>query len=145
LTLGRLASACAISLLLMSCTSIEPAQVSPVAEGEEAATDASPSFQPAPPGANLSTSAADLALVTVEEDHRAEAVIYRGNNKQVKIPEARKPINLVGDDVSLNFEQAPLSEVMHAIMNDILALDYIVDHPVKGQVTLRTRTPVPRE
>lgn len=139
--LGRLGSACAISFLLMSCTSIEPAQVSNVADGREAVVGDSPTVEPNP----LSTSAADLARVTVEEDHRAEAVIYRGNNKQIKIPEARKPINLVGDDVSLNFEQAPLSEVMHAIMNDILGLDYIVDHPVKGQVTLRTRTPVPRD
>ena len=34
---------------------------------------------------------------------------------------------MLGDDVSLNFEQAPLSEVLHAIMGDILQLDYVVD------------------
>jgi general secretion pathway protein D len=56
----------------------------------------------------------------------------------------QEQVRFVGDDVSLNFEQAPLSEVMHAIMGDILQLDYIVDHPIKGQVTLRTRTPIPR-
>jgi general secretion pathway protein D len=142
---GRLGGACVISFLLMSCTVIESAQESTVADAEDAAGEAASAFQSAPLVTHLSSSAADLALVSLEEDHRAEAVIYRGNGKQVKLPEARKPINLLGDDVSLNFEQAPLSEVMHAIMNDILGLDYIVDHPVKGEVTLRTRTPVPRD
>ena len=33
---------------------------------------------------------------------------------------------------------------MHAILGDILQLDYIVDRPVQGEVTLRTRTPIPR-
>ncbi|MFK8050469.1 MAG: type II secretion system secretin GspD [Halioglobus sp.] len=93
----------------------------------------------------LSTTAAQLADAKAKGETRAEAVLYRGNNQQVKIPSRKMPIKLLGDSVSLNFEKAPLSEVMHAIMNDILALDYMVDHPVKGEVTLRTRTPVPRD
>lgn len=133
----------AMSLALLSgCASIE--------SGGGSVSDAVASQPNGKPGVNaetinLSTSAAELAQATVNEEHRAEAVLYRGNNKQVQLPAVQQPIKMLGDDVSLNFEQAPLSEVMHAIMNDILALDYIVDHPVKGQVTLRTRTPVPRD
>ncbi len=92
----------------------------------------------------LSSSAADLAS-SMGDDDTAQPVLYRGNDRQIKLPAARAPINFIGDDVSLNFEQAPLGEVMHAIMGDILGLDYVVDHPVKGTVTLRTRTPVPRD
>lgn len=61
------------------------------------------------------------------------------------MPAPQQPVQLFGDAVSLNFEQAPLTEVVHAIMGDILELDYVVEHPIDGEVTLRTRTPVPRD
>jgi len=57
----------------------------------------------------------------------------------------RPPIRLDGDAVMLNFEQAPLSEVVHTILGDTLGLDYVVEHPVGGEITLRTRSPVPRD
>jgi general secretion pathway protein D len=95
--------------------------------------------------AELSTSAAELAASNSDVSQRTAPTIYRGNDRQVRLPAVEEPVRFLGDDVSLNFEQAPLSEVMHAIMGDILQLDYIVDHPIKGQVTLRTRTPVPRD
>lgn len=95
--------------------------------------------------AELSTSATDLAQSGGSENSHREPTIYRGNNQLVRMPPVESPVRLIGKDVSLNFEQAPLSEVMHAIMGDILNLDYIVDQPVKGEVTLRTRTPIPRD
>ncbi|MEP4146608.1 MAG: type II secretion system secretin GspD [Halioglobus sp.] len=120
-------------LMLTGCTT-------PVAEKEApetvvTATEEQPS---------LSTSAVDLAEAKKEEEPK-EDVVYRGTDKHVKMPKKQQPIRFVGDDVSLNFEQAPLSEVTHAIMGDILELDYVVDHPIQGQVTLRTRTPIPRD
>ncbi|MEP5567938.1 MAG: type II secretion system secretin GspD [Halioglobus sp.] len=94
--------------------------------------------------ATLSTSAAGLAASKAEEEPK-EAVVYRGTDKHVNMPSKRESVRFLGEDVSLNFEQAPLSEVTHAIMGDILELDYVVDHPIQGQVTLRTRTPIPRD
>lgn len=91
----------------------------------------------------LATSAD--ALAEAEETKAArEAIVYKGNDRHVRMPEKQEPVRFLGDDVSLNFEQAPLSEVTHAILGDILGLDYVVDHPIQGQVTLRTRTPIPR-
>lgn len=75
---------------------------------------------------------------------RSKPVLYRGSDKLIKTPRGLPPISVLGDDVSLNFEQAPLMEVVHAILGDILGLDYILSNPVSGQVTLRTRTPIPR-
>ncbi len=96
--------------------------------------------------AALSTSAADLAKSAAEEEEqKSEPTIYRGTDRQVRMPAVAEPIRFVGEDVSINFEQAPLSEVMHAIMGDILQLDYVVDQPIAGEVTLRTRTPIPRD
>lgn len=75
----------------------------------------------------------------------SEPTLYTGTDQLINLPKAQKPVRFLGDDVSLNFEQAPLTEVVHAVMGDILELDYVVEHPIGGEVTLRTRTPVPRD
>lgn len=130
--------------LLVSC-------VTPMDKpGEQGAANGGASLQPEPrpvvdASAQLSTSASALAQEKAQEKTRRQPIIYRGDNQTVNIPAADTPIRLVGEDVSLNFEQAPLDEVLHAIMGDILGLDYMVDQPVKGEVTLRTRTPIPRD
>ena len=80
-----------------------------------------------------------------DEDIDGRGVIFPGTDVGVQMPPAREPIKLYGDAVSLNFEEAPLSEVVHSVLGDILELDYIVEHPVQGAVTLRTRSPIPRD
>ena len=85
------------------------------------------------------------AEVAAESDSEGRGIVYPGTDQAVDMPEPRPAINLYGDAVSLNFEEAPLSEVVHSILGDILGLDYIVEHPVKGNVTVRTRSPIPRE
>lgn len=75
---------------------------------------------------------------------RADPVILKGTDRQVKMPQVRKGVSLQGEAVSLNFEEAPLTDVVHAILGDILELDYIIEHPVNGEITLRTKTPIPR-
>jgi len=92
----------------------------------------------------LAKTAAELAAEK-EDKSAQEAVVFKGNDRHVNMPKKQKPVRFVGEDVSLNFEQAPLGEVTHAILGDILKLDYVVDHPIQGQVTLRTRTPIPRD
>ena len=131
--------AAALVLLLASCATSDSGTGYATAEG---ATQAKPKVDASAP---LATSAADLAKSKDEDTETSEPTVYRGNNRQVKMPAVEEPIRFLGEDVSINFEQAPLSEVMHAIMGDILQLDYVVDQPIKGQVTLRTRTPVPRD
>ncbi len=78
------------------------------------------------------------------QDRREQPIIFMGTDRQIKMPEVRSPLQFIGDDVSLNFENAPLAEVMHAVMSDILKLDYIVDGSVSGNVTLRTKAPISR-
>ncbi|MEM1404585.1 MAG: type II secretion system secretin GspD [Pseudomonadota bacterium] len=102
----------------------------------------SPTVPAAAEAAGLSATAEDLAKRGVE---RAQPVIYKGTDTQVNLPQPQKAVKFLGDDVSLNFEQAPLDEIVHAIVGDILQLDYVVDRPLKGKVTLRTRTPIPRD
>ena len=141
-------TASAAIVLLSSCTTMSSEQgaSSATATTDSAAVEqAGAGMAKVDASAELSTSAAKLAESASTESPPGEPVIYRGSDRQVKMPAVAEPVRFVGEDVSLNFEQAPLSEVMHAIMGDILQLDYIVDHPINGQVTLRTRTPIPRD
>ncbi len=131
------------SLVLGGCASMQPE------EGAEAATESPAESSPAAAAdtaaaESLSGSARELATARSEQEH-PKVTKYRGTDQLVKLPPKQEPVRLVGEDVSLNFEQAPLGEVVHAIIGDILGLDYIIDHPVKGEVTLRTRTPIPRD
>ena len=138
----------ALLVLVGSCAAMDDAKVETAAAvSPPVEVDPAPEVAQEPlvdASAELSTSAADLAEASGTTAAIAPT-IYRGNDRPVRMPAKSEPVRFLGDDVSLNFEQAPLSEVVHAIVGDILGLDYVVDHPIKGQVTLRTRTPVPRD
>src|SRR5690606_5207004 len=85
------------------------------------------------------------AEAAAKEDDTATSLLFPGTDMVVNMPLARPPVQLNGDAVTLNFEEAPLTEVVHAILGDILELDYIIEHPIDGRITLRTRSPVPRD
>lgn len=95
-------------------------------------------------GADTAVGNAENEAAALEQE-KSEPTLYTGTDQLVKLPKRQKPVRFLGEDVSLNFEQAPLVEVVHAVMGEILELDYIVEHPVGGEVTLRTRTPIPRD
>ena len=59
----------------------------------------------------------------------AEAITFRGTDQVVKLPDAPDPVRFVGDAVTLSFENAPLSEVTHAVLSDVLGVDYLVMGP----------------
>ena len=134
----RMALGCvmvASALLMQSCATQEIATAgasNTVREDGAGPASASPQTQTA------------SALVEPEEE-QSRGVVFAGTDQGVRMPPAREAIKLYGDAVSLNFEEAPLSEVVHSVLGDILELDYIVEHPVQGAVTLRTRSPVPRD
>jgi general secretion pathway protein D len=98
-------------------------------------------------GASVAPAAATKPAGQVSDSKADEnrGTVFLGTDQAVLMPPAREPIIFYGDSVTLNFEEAPLSEVVHSILGDILLLDYIVEHPVKGSVTLRTRSPIPRD
>ena len=143
----------ATALLLTSCTTME--QESSSSSSGETATEqvvggvtvgGAPASDPMNLGVVPSpdTVVPNQSAPVPEPYIPSKPSIYRGNDQVVRMPQAQPPVQFYGDAVSLNFEEAPLTEVVHAVMGDILQLDYIVEHPINGKVTLRTRTPVPR-
>ncbi len=100
--------------------------------------------KPQPPSQPASGKDTPLAAESFRLERPAPTLL-KGSDQTIRMPTRRETVQLLGDDVALNFEQAPLVEVVHAVLGDILGLDYIIEHPIDGEVTLRTRTPVPRD
>lgn len=63
--------------------------------------------------------------------------IIRGNDRVVALP---KPAPVAeGAANAFRFEDAPLADVVHVIMRDILKVDYLIHSALPGNVTLATR------
>lgn len=75
----------------------------------------------------------------------AEPLIVRGDDAMFRAPRPTGAKAVAGDPVSLDFEQAPVTEVVHAILGDILAMPYIINQPVAGSLTVHTAQPLPRD
>ncbi|MBP1745688.1 MAG: ral secretion pathway protein GspD, partial [Deltaproteobacteria bacterium] len=50
-----------------------------------------------------------------------------------------------GAPVSFFFDDADILDVIQTVFADILKVNYVIDQKVKGRVTFRTVTPIPRE
>ncbi|MBK8133907.1 MAG: type II secretion system secretin GspD [Gammaproteobacteria bacterium] len=80
-----------------------------------------------------------------EAEPNTEPLIMRGDDAMFRAPRPTGAKAVVGDPVSLDFEQAPVTEVVHAILGDILAMPYIINQPVAGSLTVHTAQPLPRD
>ncbi|AUM00950.1 type II secretion system protein GspD [Rhodocyclaceae bacterium] len=60
-------------------------------------------------------------------------------------PPPRQAVRLSGGRVSLRFEQAPVTDVVHAILGDILKVPYSINQPIGGSITLHTHSDLPRD
>ena len=76
---------------------------------------------------------------------RAEPLIVPGTDTTIR-QRPGQPTTLGAPrqgEVTLNFVDADLREVLRAILGDILGANYVVDPKVQGTVTFRTSTPMP--
>ena len=106
-------------------------------------------------GTSSDESASDVTAETATPDVKdkaameagvaAKPAMFLGTDEAVMSPGVRPGIKLDGEAVMLNFEQAPLNEVIHTILGDTLGLDYVIENQVPGEITLRTRSPIPRD
>ncbi|MGE3297438.1 MAG: type II secretion system secretin GspD [Porticoccaceae bacterium] len=85
------------------------------------------------------------ALPAPEAEPDAEPLIVRGDQVMFRTPRPTGAKAVAGDPVSLDFEQAPVTEVVHAILGDILGVPYVVNQPVAGSLTIHTAQPLPRD
>ena len=70
-------------------------------------------------------------------DPATEPRIIRGNDRLIAAPPPVAPLG--GAANSFRFEEAPIAEVVHTILRDIVKVDYMIHPPISGNVTLATR------
>jgi len=76
-----------------------------------------------------------------EETQAAPAEPQRGQPAPPRPPQ----ITATGGTVSFFFDDADIFEVAQTVFGDVLRVNYIIDPRVKGRVTFRTVTPIPRD
>lgn len=76
---------------------------------------------------------------------REDPILVRGTDRMVAQPRIRPGVSVSGAAVSLQFEQAPIVEVIHAVFGDVLGLPYVITQSVTGNVTIRTAKPLERD
>lgn len=74
-----------------------------------------------------------------------KATLIRGNDRMFVPPSPAPSVRMSGEAVTLRFEQAPVAEVVHAVLGDILQVPYAIDQPLQGAITLHTHTPLARD
>ena len=129
-----LLTGCAV-VMLSACATTPPEQ-SEDASGSSPAVSAATLPEPA--------QADSASAVSSAKSREANTLIEMGSETSIDVPPARPPIRLDGEAVMLNFEQAPLVEVLHSILGETLGLDYVIENDVPGNVTVRTRSPIAR-
>lgn len=130
--------ALAAVLLLQACASTAPAnptQASP--EAPVHATNAQPTEPAAAADAAPSTAAAPAA-----QDATARERTLRGNDRVVA-PNRAAPST--GANTTLRFESAPLGDVAHAILRELMRVNYVIHPPLNGSVTLASPQPISAE
>lgn len=66
-----------------------------------------------------------------------EPRLIRGDDKTIAAPAPAKPV--AGPAASLKFENAPLGDVVHVVLREIVKADHIIHPPLNGSVTLSTQ------
>lgn len=137
-------------LLVAGCASVSPPDlpaagpaVRPPMAGPESPLAAKPVLEIARVTARGERVTDPQEAVGADQD-AAGARILKGNDKVVNLPSAgADPVR--GENVALRFERAPITEVVHAVLGDMLHLNYTIHQPVAGEVTLHTLAPLPPE
>lgn len=73
------------------------------------------------------------------------ARVFKGSDVVIAPPRPRAGRAPSAQDVSFKFEQAPVREVVHAILGEMLGFTYVLHQPIAGTVTVSTAAPVPAD
>lgn len=104
-----------------------------------------PPVEPAAPAEADQPTDASSGPATLTPQQRYE--IFKGSGAAVGRPRLSKALATVAEDgdITLNFVDADIREVMKATLGGILGLNYAVAPEVQGAVTVQSGRPIPRE
>lgn len=138
--LNKFFTACLLALVLVGCASTGPGAGM---RGHERVTVTPPSVVAA--GSEPMSPPLGPPDPADPDPDSLEPTLIKGTDRMFNPPRVRPPVVVRGEAVSLRFEQAPVTDVVHAILGDILGLPYVVNQPVSGSLTIHTNDPLPRD
>lgn len=130
-----------LSVVLLGCASgpQRPNSLLQLASAPAAAATVPAGATPTESAATTESTGATGTAATPDNARRQR--IYPGNDQTVNLA-PRTPASAGGQKISLNFDRAPLSDVVQSIVGDILKKPYSLSGDLPGDVTLRTTSPV---
>jgi general secretion pathway protein D len=138
---ARLFLSLGLAALVVACAELE-GFVQPREQAEAPAMGPMASVSPGP----SETGAAAAEPQAAAEPSRREPVIERGTGEVVNEAFAKRVTAITSDgDVTLNFVDADLREVVRSVIGDLLGLNYFIDPKVEGMVTVQTSRPLSRD
>jgi len=103
-------------------------------------------------GAALPSSRSGTAAAAPAREEPAPAAggesaarFFKGSDTVLAPPRPKAGRGPAAQDVSFKFEQAPVREVVHAILGELLGFTYLLHQPIGGTVTVSTAAPVPAD
>lgn len=84
-------------------------------------------------------------VVTAESNDVPMKEVTTGSGRFIRSVPSSAVVSPETGEVTLNFQNAPISEVVHSILGDILGANYTIDTGVEGSVSMRTTRPVSRD
>ena len=141
---------CAAILLLAGCVRLAESEgiKSEITQRQEQPSEAGPDLPPAEQtpttGAEQPNNAAEGSTgLTPEQRYE----IFKGKGSAVGRPRKSEALAIVGEggDITLNFVDADIREVMKATLGGILGVNYTVSEGIQGLVTVQSGRPVPRD
>src|ERR1051326_8344894 len=73
-------------------------------------------------------------------------IIVKGTGSFAQLPGASNvPAISDGGEITLNFVDADIKEVIKGILGDVLQLNYTIDPNVNGRITIKTNQPLSRK
>jgi general secretion pathway protein D len=71
--------------------------------------------------------------------------LYKGTGEVIAPARPRTDRSPAAQDVSFKFEQAPVREVIHAVLGELLGYTYVIHQAAAGTVTVSTAAPLPAD
>ncbi len=71
--------------------------------------------------------------------------LYRGSGSMVDLAAAVEPQPVSEGDITLNFQQSNIVEVVKVILGEILGVNYVLDQGVTGNVSMQSSRPLHRD
>lgn len=122
----------ALTIVALAACRLASAQADAAAAPGTAAPPAAPVVAPA------IAPAAAPAVAPVDAAPGTQPRIIRGNDRVIAAPPPSAAA-VAGGTNTFRFEEAPILDVIHVVLRDILKVDYMVHPPIAGTVTLATK------